>query len=193
MSSSRLAPAIFLDRDGTIIRDRHYLKDPQHIRYYKGTFSALKILHQSGYKLVLITNQSGVGRGFMSRRDVERVHGQLKDDLKKHGVRLNAIYTCPHHPVHRCPCRKPKPTLFRRAVRELSLDTRRSYLIGDRPSDVLPAKALGARGLLVLTGQGRRHHPAISKIEFVKIVRDIAGAACWILEGGKNDSVWKTR
>jgi D-glycero-D-manno-heptose 1,7-bisphosphate phosphatase len=180
----RLQPAVFLDRDGTIIHDRRYLKHPEHIRYYKGSFEALKALQKNGYALVIVTNQSGVGRGFFGLQDLADVHGRLGSDLCNHGIRLKGIYVCPHHPDRRCACRKPRPRLYWKAARDLALDMKNSYLVGDRLSDVEAAPRLGARGILIQTGLHRTQRIRRRDRRVYRIEKNLAHAARWILKGG---------
>ena len=176
-------PAVFLDRDGTLIHDRHYLKDPNHIRYYKGSREALKTLRDNGYALVIITNQSGIGRGLFELDDLRRVHRKLKGDLQRSGVRLDGIYVCPHHPDRKCPCRKPGVFLYHRAARELKIDLARSFLVGDRLSDVEAAPRLKARGILIRTGLHRSQRLSRRQKQRYPIEKNLAAAAQRILKG----------
>ncbi len=144
-------PAVFLDRDGTIIRDRHYLSDPRHVELLDGAAASLARLRAAGYRLVIVTNQSGIARGLVTEREYEAVQARLGALLAAAGVTIDGTYMCPHHPDvgGACSCRKPAPTLFARAARELGLDLARSTLIGDRWRDIAAATTLGAAGILV--------------------------------------------
>ena len=116
---------------------------------------AIRKINESGMKAVLITNQSGVGRGYFDERSVEEVHNVLRAELARYDAKLDAIYTCIHHPEAGCECRKPNPGMLLQAQRELEIDLANSYVIGDKHLDVETAYAAGAKGVLVLTGYGR--------------------------------------
>jgi len=175
--------AIFLDRDGTLIHDRHYLKDPNHIRYYKGSREALKALQDEGYVLVIITNQSGIGRGLFRVSDMRRVHRRLQSDLKRAGVRLGGIYVCPHEPDHHCLCRKPGTLLYHRAARDLKINLARSFLVGDRLSDVEAAPRLRAQGIMVQTGHYHSQPLNTRSARRYAVEKSLAAAARKILKG----------
>jgi histidinol-phosphate phosphatase family protein len=147
--------AVFLDRDGTLLTERGYLDDPRKIYFYKGVFAALKKLSSAGYKLIIITNQSGVARGYFTLGTLAKIHARFKKILGRHGLRISGIYFCPHLPTAGCRCRKPKPYLLKKAAREHGIDLRKSFMIGDQQRDMELARRAGARGILVLTGGGR--------------------------------------
>lgn len=172
---------MFLDRDGTVVVERGYLSDPAGVTLLPGAAAALRAVAEAGYALVLVTNQSGIGRGLYGEAEYRAVQDRLEELLGRQGVRLEGTYHCPHSPESGgpCACRKPAPGLFRRAARELGLDLSRSVLVGDRLRDVVPALELGARGLLVRTGYGREEESyAPAEIE---VVDDLAAAAARIL------------
>lgn len=148
--------AAFLDRDGTILRDRHYLRDPADVELLPGVGPALRRLADAGYLLILVTNQSGIARGLLTARDYEAVDARMDQLLAREGVTIDAAYHCPHHPDHpyedvtRCECRKPGTGLHRRAAVEHGIDLMASAYIGDRWRDVAPARTLGSPlGILV--------------------------------------------
>lgn len=154
-------PAVFLDRDGTIIDEVGYLDRPERVALYPFTTVAIRALNRAGFCTILVTNQSGVARGFFDEATVEAVHTHIADRLAEGGAYLDAYYYCPHHPdgrvapyAGRCECRKPARGLVDRAVRELSIDPARSFAVGDRWLDVQLARNVGARGILVRTGYG---------------------------------------
>ncbi len=147
---------LILDRDGTIIKDKHYLSDPEGVEFEEGAIEGLKKLQELGFGLVVITNQSGVGRGYFSLEEAEAVNERMRRMLEAEGVTLAGIYTCPHAPEENCACRKPRPGLVHQAAREHRFDPGRALVVGDKPADVALARSCGARGVLVLTGQGRR-------------------------------------
>ncbi len=140
---------VFLDRDGTLNYDPGYLKVAADLKLLAGVGPALARLKEAGAKLVVVTNQSGVGRGILTLKDLEAIHARLEGLLEQEGAALDAIYFCPHHPDDGCRCRKPNVGMVERAVSELQLDLRRSYLIGDRERDIQLAHRVGAKGILI--------------------------------------------
>ncbi|HEX2638447.1 MAG TPA: HAD family hydrolase [Gemmatimonadales bacterium] len=149
-------PAVFLDRDGTLIEDRHYLRDPAGVQLLPGVAAAVRKLNAAGRAVVVVTNQSGIARGLLSEADYAATADRLDELLAQEGAHLDARYHCPHHPElsGRCSCRKPGPLLYRQAAATLGLDLGRSWWLGDRVRDIAAAGALGGRGLLLLTGAG---------------------------------------
>lgn len=150
-------PAVFLDRDGTILVEKEYLADPAQAELIYGAPEGLRRLADAGYTLVVITNQSGIARGLYGVADYQAVDRRMREMLAERGVCVEASYYCPHHPDFgaACECRKPGSALFEQATRELGLDVSNSWLIGDRLRDLEPAAKLGARGaILVRTGYG---------------------------------------
>jgi D-glycero-D-manno-heptose 1,7-bisphosphate phosphatase len=132
--------------------------DPILFKPFSFAGAAIRRLNDSGFKAVLITNQSGIGRGYFEEATVERVHELLRWELERHGARLDGIYVCPHHPDEGCCCRKPRPGMLQKAARDLDIDLSESYVIGDKYADVGAAHAVGARSILVLTGYGRKQY-----------------------------------
>jgi D-glycero-D-manno-heptose 1,7-bisphosphate phosphatase len=153
-------PAVFLDRDGTLVEEHPYLHDPERVALLPGTTAALWRLARAGFALVLVTNQAGVARGLYREDAVDLVHCRLRELLAAGGVALDGVYYCPHHPdglvaayARGCACRKPAPGMLRAAARELGLDLAASYLVGNDEVDVGAARAAGAARLFVTTGQ----------------------------------------
>jgi histidinol-phosphate phosphatase family protein len=144
----------FLDRDGTIIVDRGYLSDPSQVELLPRAAEGLRLLQKSGYLLVVISNQSGVGRGFFTLEDLEKVDLRMRALLAEEGVRLDGVYYCEHREDEGCPCRKPGTALARKAARELGIDLGSSVVIGDKTSDLMMGKSLGCATILVETGMG---------------------------------------
>ncbi len=140
---------VLLDRDGTVIVDREYLADPARVELMPGAADGLKRLRELGLGLAIVSNQSGVGRGYFGIADVERVNRRLAELLAARGVRLNGIYTCPHAPADGCRCRKPKPGLVDQAARELGFDPESCFVIGDQPADIALGRAIGAVTLCI--------------------------------------------
>lgn len=143
---------IFLDRDGTLNPDPGYIKSPDQFELFPGVSEALARLKRAGARLIVVTNQSGIARGLLSRKDLDAVHMKLKRLLDGAGVTLDAIYFCPHHPDDGCECRKPNRGMIDQAVRECGVTLDHSYLIGDHSRDIKLAKRVGARSILVTTG-----------------------------------------
>ena len=183
--------AIFLDRDGTINVDVGYPSRYDQIMIYPYSFEALGKINASGFLAVVVTNQSGIGRGFLTEDDLGDIHARMAEDFLARGAHLDAFYYCPHYdlseiPRYRldCPCRKPKPGMARRAAAELGLDLSRSYMIGDQVEDVGFGLAAGASPILVRTGYG-----ASSEIKLVEravtpaaVAGTLLEAVDWILE-----------
>ena len=145
MRASRAA--IFLDRDGTVIEDVVYPRDPDQVRLLPGALLALRRLRQAGFALVLVSNQSGVGRGFVTEAQAQAVHERMVQILGNGGVLLDGAYYCPHSPGEGCSCRKPSPEMVQRAAVDLGIDLQRSFLIGDRLRDIEAGRRGGCRTL----------------------------------------------
>jgi histidinol-phosphate phosphatase family protein len=141
--------AVCLDRDGTVIEDVGYPRDPGEVWLLPGAGEALAELRRQGFLLILVSNQSGIGRGLVTRDEAEQVHRQVVSALAKFGVRLDGAYYCPHAPEERCPCRKPSPQMLLRAAEEFAFDPSRSFMVGDKPSDVAAGKQAGCRTILL--------------------------------------------
>jgi len=177
-------PAVFLDRDGTLIHDRpgFYLRRPDQVRLYLRACEALKRLRRAGFKLVIVSNQSGIGRGFLDRAMLGRIHRRLKAELRRRGASLDGIFFCPHAPTDGCRCRKPSPLLALRAARKLRLDLRGSYFVGDKKADVDMARALGIPSVHLRTGHGRDERERYgSKLGATHRAASLLSAANWII------------
>jgi histidinol-phosphate phosphatase family protein len=145
-------PAAFLDRDGTIIHDAEYIRDPEQVALVPGAASAIRRLNDASVPVIIVTNQSGIARGWLTERDYQAVEERLRAKLRDEtGAWIDASYMCPHHPdfTGPCACRKPGPLLFHRAAAEHDLDLSRSAFIGDRWRDVAPAMRFGGLGIAV--------------------------------------------
>jgi D-glycero-D-manno-heptose 1,7-bisphosphate phosphatase len=161
MPNWMLPQAILCDRDGTLIEDEHFLSDPGKIRWIPGVLELLAQLTQQNVKVLAITNQSGVARGYFERDAIEAIHAQLHQDVKRKGGEIADFYYCPHHPQgsvsrysYACDCRKPSPGLFLQAMREHHLQAERCWVAGDRLRDLEPGLELGMKAFLVETGYG---------------------------------------
>jgi histidinol-phosphate phosphatase family protein len=140
--------AVFLDRDGTVIEDPGYLSDPSGVRLLPGAADALRALRAAGYQLVLVSNQSGIGRGYFTAEQAEAVHRRVVEQLSRKGVVLDDARYCPHAPDDGCPCRKPRPGLLLAAARELGLDLGASFMVGNSSVDIGAGRNAGCRTIL---------------------------------------------
>lgn len=172
--------AVFIDRDGVLIRDTHYLSSIAGLAVYKGAPKALKILRAAGFKIVIVTNQSGVARGYFTEADVRKIHVELKRRLAKSGARWDTIYVSPHGPDSGHPWRKPGTGMLLAAKSKFKLDLKNSYVIGDKTSDIECARRAGCTGILVRTGKAGRDKEYKAKPGAV--LRDVLSAARWILK-----------
>jgi len=175
--------AVFLDRDGTIIEDVGYPKDPEQIRLLPGAARAIQRLNATGFVPLVVTNQSGIARGILSEEDYRRTERRLDELLAPFGAQIEGHYFCPHHPElsGHCECRKPGTLLYRQASRQFDIDLERSWWVGDRMRDVRPAQAFGARGILLLTGAGHQEEiPAATSTFFT--ASDLAQAVELIVQ-----------
>ena len=141
--------AVFLDRDGTMAEDVSYCRRPEDFRLLRNTAKAIKLLNECGFKVIVVTNQSGVGRGYFTEEALAQIHEKMKRELARQGARVDAIYYCPHHPDDNCDCRKPKPGMMRQAVKDYHIDLERSFVMGDMLSDIAMGKATGCRTILI--------------------------------------------
>jgi D-glycero-D-manno-heptose 1,7-bisphosphate phosphatase len=180
---------VFLDRDGTIVADAGYLDRVERVAPFPWTADALRLLRRAGYALVVVTNQSGVARGYFPEARVHEIHAEVDRRLARGDAGVDAYFHCPHYPgaadpayARECTCRKPAPGLVERAVRELGLDVARSFVVGDKWSDVELAMRVGARGLLI-QGRGTTAEPGSPPpgVTAAAIVPNLAAAASWIL------------
>jgi D-glycero-D-manno-heptose 1,7-bisphosphate phosphatase len=149
-------PFLLLDRDGTVIVERNYLSRPDQVELIPGAAQALHMLREMGWGMALITNQSGIGRGYFSVTDVEKVHRCLQSLLAEKKAWFDGIYFCPHHPEYSCQCRKPAPGLVYQAAFEHGFDPRQCLVVGDKVCDLELGRGVGARTILVRTGYGRK-------------------------------------
>jgi D-glycero-D-manno-heptose 1,7-bisphosphate phosphatase len=184
MATARDRPAVFLDRDGTLVEEVPYLHEPGLVRLVPGACAALRELAAAGFALVVVTNQAGVAKGYYGREAVERTHRRLRELLAAGGVALDGIWYCPHHPegavaklARRCRCRKPGPGMLEAAAAELGLDLAASYLIGNHPTDVGAARDAGATPLFVTSG----HAAGQPAPQGVPVFASLAEAAAAIL------------
>lgn len=182
--------AVFLDRDGTLNRDVGYPHHFGQIEFYSFSLRAVRDMRRLGFLPVIITNQSGIGRGLISEPALHELHARLGAAMERRGAGLAGIYYCPHYihsadPRYRrdCACRKPKPGLGRRAARDLNLDLKTSYMIGDKVEDILFGQAIGATPILVLTGFGKRSLARLrrSRPGPAYVAQNLEAAVRWII------------
>ncbi len=181
--------AIFLDRDGTLIQERHFLHRPEEVEFIDGSIEALAKLSQAGFALVILSNQSGVARGYFGLSEVEAVNRELRRRLGERGIELDGIYVCPHHPEGGspefgivCECRKPAPGMALRAAAELELEIEGSWIVGDKPDDVRLSESLALRPVLLRTGYGRQREVEVEDLPGLQVVENLLEAAELILE-----------
>lgn len=183
LTSTALAPAIFLDRDGTLIEEREYLADPAGVALFPGTGTAMRSLQDAGFKLIIITNQSGIGRGYYTVDDMHRVNARMLELLAPYGVRIEKIYFAPEAPGQPSRGRKPNPQFLYDARDECGIDLAHSYIIGDKLIDLECGWNAGVRRtILVRTGYGAKvEQTAPEKLARAWVVNDLSAAAQRIL------------
>jgi D-glycero-D-manno-heptose 1,7-bisphosphate phosphatase len=167
---------VLLDRDGTIIIEKHYLSDPDGVELIEGAADGLRKLAALGLGLVVVTNQSAIGRGLFDAERLDAIHHRMLDQLRAQGVRLEGIYFCPHLPGDGCGCRKPRTGLVEQAAEQLRFDASRSFVVGDATSDIELGRAIGATTLLVRTGYGAETQ-AQARTPADYVVKDLHEAA----------------
>jgi D-glycero-D-manno-heptose 1,7-bisphosphate phosphatase len=182
-----LKRGVFLDRDGTIIQERGYLSDPAAIELIPGAARAIRLINRLGLPAAMVSNQSGVARGYFPASTVEEINRRLRLLLEQQGAFLDGIYFCPHLPDAGCACRKPEPGMLQRAAEELRIDLLSSYLAGDKAADIEAIRRVGGKGILVLTGYGREEQEDKREAQPDFVAQDLLEAAYWILlqEGTK--------
>ncbi len=171
---------VALDRDGTLIEERPYLSDPRLVTLLPGTAEGLRALQRQGFALALVSNQSGVGRGFFGLEAVQRVNERLNELLAQAGVSLDGVYVCPHAPWAGCDCRKPGTGLLARAAGDLGISLGGAFVVGDKPCDITMGRRAGATTLLVRTGWGRDSEGR-AEVQPHYIVDDLSAAASTII------------
>jgi len=171
---------VLIDRDGTLNVEKHYLSDPDQLELYPGAAAAVRRLNQLGLGVVVVTNQSGIARGYFDLARLEAIHQRLRALLAAEGASIDGLYLCPHGPEEECPCRKPRPGMVEQAVAEHGFDPAQAFMIGDKEVDVALGHAVGATSFLVRTGHGPAW-VAGSQADF--IVADLAAAVELIVAG----------
>jgi D-glycero-D-manno-heptose 1,7-bisphosphate phosphatase len=184
-------PAVFIDRDGTLTEEVGYVNHPCRLRLLPRAGEAIRRLNTAGVAAVVVTNQAGIARGYFSESVLQAVNESLHAQLARAGARLDGLYACLHHPSEgeapyraRCECRKPRPGLLLRAAEDLGLDLARSAMVGDKASDLVPARAVGADAVLVLTGYGRgewEYRRERFEVQPDHVATDLLDAVDWAL------------
>jgi histidinol-phosphate phosphatase family protein len=169
--------AVFIDRDGTMAKDIHYCSRPEDFELFPNTAKAIKTLNDHGFNVIVITNQSGIARGYFTEAILTKIHVEMKEELAKLGAFVDAIYYCPHHPDDNCECRKPKTKLVFQAVREHKIDLKHSFVVGDLQADIDLGHSIGCKTILV--GGQRLANNSETKPD--AIVHDLLEAAQLIL------------
>ena len=185
---SALRPAVFLDSDGTIAEEVGYLNHASRFRMFPFVAAAIQRLNEAGLQVIVVTNQSGVGRGYFPESLIHAVSELITQQLHGGGAKIDAVYYCPHTSAENCDCRKPKTGMLNRAAREHALDLQRSFVVGDRYGDIELARNARARGILVRTGYGEGElawHSAKWPVQPDFVAKDLARAADWILRQHK--------
>ena len=178
--------AVFIDRDGTLIRERNYLRTIKEVKLLPGAVKALKLLRAAGFRLILVTNQSGIARGYLTVKKLKSIHAYLKKLLLGKGAKLDGVYFCPHGPDSKCSCRKPKLGMVRRAQKKFNIDLKRSFSVGDHTRDFLLGSNMGGRGIFILTGHGKEELKKLrkrkGKLKPHRIFKDLLAAAKYIIK-----------
>lgn len=189
MRSEEPRRAVFLDRDGTINEEREYLHRVEEFAFIPGVPEAIRDLRRAGFLVIVVTNQSGIGRGYYDEAALARLHAHMDSELAREGAAVDAYYFCPHHPKHgvgdyrrECDCRKPLPGMLLAAAREWHVDLDASYLVGDKLADVEAAQAAGCRPILVRTGYGATE--ALKVPPEVQVCDDLPEAVRMIVMAG---------
>jgi D-glycero-D-manno-heptose 1,7-bisphosphate phosphatase len=181
-------PAVFLDRDGTVIEEVGYMNRLDRIAFFPWSVDAIRVLNHAGFLVVIVTNQAGVARGYFDEALVREAHARIDGRVRAGGARIDAYYYCPHHPdaaieAYRqaCDCRKPQPGMIHRAVREHGIDVGRSFVVGDRWLDVRMGQAAGTKTVLVRTGYGLEEAAQSDGTAADTVVDNLMDASAWII------------
>lgn len=170
---------VFFDRDGTLMEDRNYLSDPDGVVLFPDTIPSLKKIAEAGFLMIIVSNQSGIGRGYFTEVELEKVNKRLEDLLVGGGVKLDAFYCCPHVDEDCCDCRKPKSGLILKACEDFDIDLKSSYVVGDKIRDIMTGLNVGTNAILVTTGYGTNEVEKLPKgVPFVSNLSEVADMIC---------------
>lgn len=178
---------VFLDRDGTIARDVHYCCRVEDFEILPTVPQAIRLLNENDLKVVVITNQSGIARGYFTEETLLLIHQKMQEELAQCDARVDAIYFCPHHPDEGCLCRKPKPALLLQAAVEVNIDLTLSYMIGDGQMDIQAGKAAGCKTVLVTTGPNQGENQSLNQAPDY-VAGSLYKAAEWIIRDLKSSA-----
>ncbi len=192
MKSSIKSKAVFLDRDGTINKEVSYLRRIEDLRLLPGTGAAISMLNKAGYKAIVVTNQSGIARGFLDQNMLEKIHETINERLSRDNAHIDAWYYCPHHPEEgslpfriRCSCRKPEIGLIQKAQKDFSIDLGHSFMVGDSLRDMEAGWRAGLKTILVLSGYGKKTLKSMlprQRERLAFIAKNLLDASKWIVE-----------
>jgi|SRR3989338_3906419 len=177
-----MSRAVFLDRDGCVTEDLGFVHKIEDFNLIPNSIEGLKLL--KNFKLIVVTNQSGIGRGYYTMRDFENFNGYMLNELSKHKIKIEKTYVCPHKPEDDCECRKPKTKLIKDAAKEFKIDLKNSFIVGDKKIDIEMGHNAGCKSILVLTGNGMKEKEN-SGADYV--AKDLLEAANWIRENEKRN------
>ncbi|MCL2390643.1 MAG: HAD family hydrolase [Endomicrobia bacterium] len=188
-AKTKMTPAVFLDRDGTIIFDKNYLSLPGQVKLYSFSAASVKKLREAGFKIIVVTNQSGISRKMFTEKDLEKVHKKFLSLIKENGVKIDGLYYCPHIDDDKCGCRKPKTGMALQAAKEHNIDLKKSYTVGDSIRDYMLGNNFGGKGVLVLTGHGKRQFLKVKneKIKPLAVCKTLKQAARLIINDAKKN------
>ena len=167
--------AVFLDRDGVINVDKGYVHKIEDFEFTKGAIKALKYFQSLGYMLIIVTNQSGIGRGYYTLKDFQKLTTWMKNRLKADGIEIKEVYFCPHSPDEKCTCRKPEPGMILKAAKDYDIDLKKSWMIGDKKSDIEAAKRAGIINTILISSEEKLEgakYKAKSLFDTISIIRE---------------------
>lgn len=181
MSNSTKNIAVFFDRDDTLNIDPGYLSDPQKMKLFPEAYEAVRLVNEAGLLAIVVSNQSGIGRGLITPEQLQAVNQRMLDLLAAKNAHIDRLYHCPHHPHANCACRKPRTALVEQAAKELDIDLRHSFVIGDRQSDIDLGRNMGGTSVLVQVKPPQKRRLSVeNKPDF--IAQDVRQAAEWVLQ-----------
>lgn len=181
----KLPAAVFLDRDGTVMEDAHYIKSPAQVRLIPGAGAAVRRINDAGVPVIIVTNQSGIARGIFSVKDYEAVRGHFESLLREEGAHIDASYYCPHLPDDPpvCNCRKPRTQMFEQAISDFRLNPAEVAYVGDRWRDVVASKTLGGRGIMIQSPETRDEDRQRAKQDGIETAADLSEAVRMLFDG----------
>lgn len=188
MSIGQIPATVFFDRDGTLNHDTSYIKSPQDFVLFPDAVTSVKQCNDAGLRVMVVTNQSGLARGYFSQKDLDEIHQYMREQFRVGGAWIDDIFMCPHHPDENCWCRKPNPGMIEQAGARYPLDLNKSYVVGDKYIDVELAVKAKIKGVLVKTGPSSDEALQMIKINCLPVAHvaeSLQDAVCWILNDAK--------